>query len=573
MSSGFWKGIALAIIALAIVYTCLGGDAGLQPGDYGIDNPFTALRPGGFVLPSVPPGSSLSRAGLHAGEHLRLLNSSLAARAALAYPLPGSHVEFVTTSGRTITLVARPAPRQWLPWTIIVVKLAFLIVAGLLVLRRWRERAVRSLVYFLTGFGIALTFANSPPVRLPVVSLLLFGLGTGVLIVAAGAAAADFSAHLSSAPGVLERNLARAASIAAAVAILINASLFLFAFDQRMAMLGSALAGLLYFLPFLLAIATLIVGFTSARGPERRRRLWVLVIIGIGLLGPAVDILVGAAAGYNAALDQVALATVAIVPVGLAYVILRHRLIDVGFVLNQATVFAGVSIVIVGIIVIVETLLSKYVESTSHITSTAVQVAVALALGFSINAIHKRVDRIVDRLFFRKRHEAETALYDFAQDAAYVTDEGLLVERCARVVQRHGQAQRAAVWMLDGVTERYELRAGSLRGAPVDRNDPAIVAMRARRIVADLHACGSALPGILAFPMTAGGDLLGVVLCDEKRDQESYAPDERAAIERVAEAVGHAYATLQVNALRREIERLRPSVRPGDATEGALPAL
>ena len=68
-----------------------------------------------------------------------------------------------------------------------------------------------------------------------------------------------------------------------------------------------------------------------------------MLIIGVGISGPTLDFVVSAFVGYNPNVDQFALLTVAIIPVGLAYVILRHRLIDVGFVLNQAAVYAGVS--------------------------------------------------------------------------------------------------------------------------------------------------------------------------------------------------------------------------------------
>ncbi len=318
------------------------------------------------------------------------------------------------------------------------------------------------------------------------------------------------------------------------------------------------LLSLLLALPFVLAIATLVVGFASARAADRSRRLWVLLIIGVGISGPALDFIVSAMAGYNWRVDQFALLTVAIVPVGLAYVILRHRLIDVGFVLNQAAVYAGVSIVIVGILVIVETLLSNYVTSSSHVTNTAVQLGVALALGFSINTIHKRVERFVDRVFFRVRYAAQAALHAFALDAPYLTDASLLLERCVQNVHQHARAARAGVWIADSSGE-YTMDAGDFPADErFDLNDPAVVAMRARRVVVDLQDAGSAIPGVLAFPMVSGGELLGVLACDGKTDQETYAPDERASLEEVAGAVAHALGALRIRDLERQVAALRP---------------
>jgi hypothetical protein len=194
-------------------------------------------------------------------------------------------------------------------------------------------------------------------------------------------------------------------------------------------------------------------------------------------------------------------------------------------VLNRAVVYTGVSLFVVGIFVIVETLLAKYVENVSHLESTALQLAVALVLGFSIRFIHARVDRIVDTLMFRECHEAELAMRNFAHDAAYMTDASALLERCIAVVTQHAQAADAGVWLRekDG---RYVRAAGTLAGLEAGENDPAVLAMRARRTIVDLYKAASALPGVLGCPMIVRGQLAGILVCGD----EAYAPDERDAL-------------------------------------------
>ena len=558
----FWYGraIVFGIIVVAILYVCGSRYIGQVPGDYG-NLGSGALTNGSFQIAAAPKGSSLAEAGLHAGDTVRFASQDLETRAALLAPVPGSRLRLVESDGREITIVAHPGSKQALPLVIIAVKLAYLLVAGLLVLRRWEEFSVRALVLFLTGFGLALALPNSNPIVSSEFSYALFVVGAMLLLICAGAAAAQFSAHLTTSPGVAERRLALAAVVSAGVGIVAGIAVQLFYTVHSAA--ARALISLLFALPFLLAIATLIVGYVFARAADRSRRLWVLLIIGIGMVGPAVDFLVIALSGYNAVVDQSAFLTVAIIPVGLAYVILRHRLIDVGFVLNQAAVYAGVSIIIVGVLVIVETLLSNYVASTSHVTNTAVQLGVALTLGFSINAIHKRVERFVDRVFFRARYAAQAALHAFALDAAYLTDASLLLERCVQNVLQHAHATRAGTWIADSSGE-YRMASGDFPAGRIDPNDPAVVAMRARHIVVDLHASASALPGVLAFPLVSGGELIGILACDAKTDQETYAPDERASLEEVARAVAHALRALRIRELEREIAALRP---PGATTQ------
>jgi GAF domain-containing protein len=570
MSSPVWRAFALVAVLAAFTWVCVQQYVG-TPATYG-DLGATAVTSGVFRLGSVSADSELARAGFRTGERVRWANWSPATRGAATEPMPGSRATLVAENGHRATLVARAIPHQNLPMLLDAIRLAFLFVAGFLVVRRWQERAVRSLSLSLGCFGLGLALSASAPVVSPEVSFALFMFGNLALLIVAVAAAADFSAHVTGTPHPVERRLATLTAALAVVAIVARGTAELIPTLDKAAVLRTPL-GLLGSAPFVLAIATIIAGYVETTGADRIRKRWVLWIMGIGLFGPAIDLVIGAIFGYNATLDQAALVTLAIVPIGLAYVILRHRLIDVGFVLNQAAVFAGVSLVVVGVVAIVEYLLSRYVESVSHVTSTAVQIAVALALGFSINAIHKRVDRFVDQVFFRKRHEAEASLRAFALDAPYYTNARVLLERALDAVLRHAQPVHAGIWMKDERTPSYALRVGDLPPVLVDVDDPALVAMRARHVVVDVHAARSALPGALAFPMTGGGELLGVLVCAAKRDEEAYAPDETAALEAVAEAVAHAWAVLRTQELEREVERLRGPARPSGATEGAMEAI
>jgi GAF domain-containing protein len=290
----------------------------------------------------------------------------------------------------------------------------------------------------------------------------------------------------------------------------------------------------------------------------------VFLLLGVGLTAVGIDLATIAFSSFNLVVDLGTLPFIAALPFGLAYVILRHRVIDVGFVLNRAVVYTVLSIIVVGVFVIVETLLGKYVENTSHVTSIAVQLAVALVLGFSIRYVHARVDRFVDNVLFRERHLAEAAIRTFAHEASYITDYDILLARCVKTVERYGKARGAGVWLADGPL--YSARANTFAIAPsVDENDPALVAMRARRVSVHVRDCESALPGVLAFPMIVRGELLGILVCGQKLDDETYAPDEEDALASLAASVGHAVDAIEVRELRRRLEALT-------ATGGGQPA-
>lgn len=83
--------------------------------------------------------------------------------------------------------------------------------------------------------------------------------------------------------------------------------------------------------------------------------------------------------------------------------------------------------------------------------------------------------------------------------------------------------------------------------------------MRARHVVVDLRDVDSALPGALGFPMIVRGDIVGVLVCGPRADEETYAPDERDALSVLASSIGHALDEIEVRELRQQLARLTAS--------------
>lgn len=236
-------------------------------------------------------------------------------------------------------------------------------------------------------------------------------------------------------------------------------------------------------------------------------------------------------------------ASLFVVPLGLTYAALSRRLFDIGFVLNRAAVFAGVSAIVVGSFVLLEWALGKWFENASHATSLALNIALALGLGLSLNYIHRKVDHVVDTVFFRKRNEDERALRRFALESAFITDHQTLLERAYAEVIDHTEARSAAILLLEG--DHFAIRQGSANGvARIDLNDPAVLSMRTWHDAVDLQGRSTAIEGEYAFPMLSHGTLIGILVCGAKKSGESFAPDEIDALNTVAHGVGVALVSL-----------------------------
>jgi hypothetical protein len=286
--------------------------------------------------------------------------------------------------------------------------------------------------------------------------------------------------------------------------------------------------------PYALAIACAWASLAASRGAERSRSAWIvapLVVMYVALASEYVIPAMWPSAQHGSALiTAYAFSNIGtfIAPLGMTYALFNRRVLDIGFALNRVAIFSGVSIVIVGTFMLIEWALGSWLQQTSHTTSLVVGAAVALLLGFSIRFVHDRVEDVLDRVFFRKRHEDEEAIRRFAREAVFVTDPAVLVDRTVKVLEQHADASFATL----------ALTSGNGTYAEVSENDPAVVSLRTWHRKLDLHGVDTQFEGEFAYPMISRGRLIGALLLGPKRSQESYAPDESDAIEDLAHHVG-----------------------------------
>jgi hypothetical protein len=320
------------------------------------------------------------------------------------------------------------------------------------------------------------------------------------------------------------------------------------------------------------------LAIAASRGEERQRSVWALAPLALLFGANAItSVVVGMQLTYDALIFWIAFRNlfILVAPVGLTYAALGRRLLDVGFVVNRALIFGIVSLIVVGVFVLAEWAASEWIVGTNRAAGTVFSMVIALVLGFSMRFIHQNVDRFVDGVFFRKRHEDEAALRRFAREASYITDRDTLVHRAIGEVREHANA--AAVWLLvsDG-HGRYVSADTSGDGMSVGENDRALLALRTWHKPVDLDTLDTVVPGEYAYPMISRGHLVGTLVCGPKTDGDSYAPDESNALAELAHGVGTALDLLgdrpqsdsklvleRIDALSRRIDEIVEGTRRG----------
>ncbi|MBV9270155.1 MAG: hypothetical protein JO165_03620 [Candidatus Eremiobacteraeota bacterium] len=306
----------------------------------------------------------------------------------------------------------------------------------------------------------------------------------------------------------------------------------------------------------LVAIAALLA-IRHTQPAQRGRVLIVFAAIVLSAINYAAALALSP--NYNL-LNWVVLPSGILVPAAVAYAILRHRIFDVGFVLNRTLVFGITSAVVIVVLAALEQLVQQYVTTLSRPQGAAVQFGIALAVVLLARNVHRRVDVAVDNLFFRVRHLQERALREFATTAQFYTEGQPLLRDAVDVLVRHGTFDASAIYLVDGMAMRSAISSFSRAVPLVDGNDPAVVRLRAVHQPLDLHNIPTAFPGTRAYPMTLAGRSLGTVTLGERESAETIPPDIDDAIRTMIAAIAIALETIESARLRRELAQLRANL-------------
>jgi hypothetical protein len=542
------------LIAVLVLAGLANGVASLlSPNDSGYFG-YTSASPdvnGWATVTSVASGSAAAAARIRPGDRVHVVPTSDSAIVNVVTE-PGD-TETIEDGARTFTLRATVTPKAPLAVAIIIyfAHLAFLSMALLVAWRRPDDPAARALATFLGCFGFAigsdLGIFHPLWLRMAMVFLVQSTLYVGTV------AALAFACRFPILPTHGVRATINRWILPIAATGVIVGCLMMFHVVNPAATQGYRSLLPVPFIVCYLAVALAIIGvfwnsYRTSSGAERVRLRWVLLTFAIGFSGLVVFFASVIFEGNSNALQYGAL-TVFVIPFGLAYVILRHRVLDIGFVVNRAVVYAAVSLIIVVTFIIFEWLVGHVVEANSR-ASDILQLAAALVLGLSIRPIHSRVDQWVDDLFFRERHAAEAAVRKFAHEALLITSQSDLIVKTVDVAQRNMHLLGCAFYAArEG---RYiPLRSTFEIGPSVSENDYAVLGMRTWHAPLELHGIETQLPGELALPMTVRGRLAGFLLCGEKSSHEAIAPDEREALALLARDAGIALDSLRISALER----------------------
>jgi len=404
-----------------------------------------------------------------------------------------SVVHLAKPDGTVVSLRLEPAPLPLRSLLLLVQGALMSALALVLALRAWREPQARSLAI---GFlWIAFNWAEVDSVRwlrftIELIGDTLIGIGMVALVY--------FATGWNASPRRFARLLRRAAVPIAIVYLTVDWAGDL-SFFHGPAQTDSATASWLFLT--LLMIGGLASSAGRARGVERRRIGWILVTMTVAF-APWVAYESLAALGFVDHPWAWIGFTTLVLPFGFGYAMLRHNLVDLGFALNRAAVFAATTALLVGLFGALQWGADQLLVRATGAQDFVVQLTIAVVVLYVVRALRTWTDSFVAHIFFAARRRRIDAILALAHDLDAVDDPEAIAPL---------------------VTER--LRAGA-------------------NVEATLTS-GAAASGGVAFPLTVRGRTAGALVCVPPPADGDFAPDERAALAALASQIAIAQRLLE----------------------------
>jgi len=201
------------------------------------------------------------------------------------------------------------------------------------------------------------------------------------------------------------------------------------------------------FASIFLSALSIVIRYRRASGAERQQLKWfALAAVPIGTISVGQLLWLGLLlpeAWSN--LLEAASITVLYVAVGIA--ILRYRLYDIDIIVNRTLVYGSLTVMLVLVYVGCVVGLQYILRAVTGQESQLAVVASTLAIAALFNPLRRRVQAVVDQLFYRRKYDAAKTLEEFSAKLRNETDMDALNSELLSTVRETVQPEHASLWL------------------------------------------------------------------------------------------------------------------------------
>jgi hypothetical protein len=213
----------------------------------------------------------------------------------------------------------------------------------------------------------------------------------------------------------------------------------------------NALAAI-YLVLFLLALASLVTRYRRGSDDVRRQILWLALVagvaIGLQVIASNGQLVCGCSSSpVTVVAQQVEGAVVLLgIPSAITVAILKYRLYQIDRILNRALVYGALTLTL-GAVYLGSVLLLQLVLDPITTQSDVAVAGSTLAAAALFRPARRRIQRIVDRRFYRNRYDASRTLDAFAAQLRHEVDLDAVARDLRSAVDETWQPDHLSLWL------------------------------------------------------------------------------------------------------------------------------
>jgi hypothetical protein len=142
-----------------------------------------------------------------------------------------------------------------------------------------------------------------------------------------------------------------------------------------------------------------------------------------------------------------------LIPISIAIAILRSRLYDIDVIINKALVYGSLTALLAavyaGLIIGLESLVGLFSRQS---TQPLVIVVSTLTIAALFQPLRSRIQRLIDRRFYRRKYDAVRTLEAFSATLRNEVDLATLSEQLVGIVEETMQPTHVSLWLRKGIS-------------------------------------------------------------------------------------------------------------------------
>ena len=215
----------------------------------------------------------------------------------------------------------------------------------------------------------------------------------------------------------------------------------------------------LFFIGFMgiLVVAQIYRYRTVSTSAQRQQTKWIVFAIATIILADLVFAVPGLfnptlfqpGSLYSLVSANILLFVSLLGPVSIYIAIVRYRLYDIDVIINRSLVYGSLTVLLaliyVGLVIGLGLLVRLFTGQVSQ--SPVVIVASTLAIFALFQPLRHRIQRIIDRRFYRSKYDAATIIANFSSTLRQEVDLHTLSEQLVAVIQETMQPAHVSLWL------------------------------------------------------------------------------------------------------------------------------